>query len=388
VIVFQISVPLTVVALNNNIRYLWKLNLPVFAFEELKTVHLEITNMCQADCPMCARNYHGGQNNPLIVNTNWTIGEFKTIFNQEVLSKLETIYFCGNFGDPILNSDLMEMCSYLKDTNPEIRVHIHTNGSARHADWWKELVNALPVDHNVVFALDGLEDTHSIYRIGTDFNKIIDNARSFIDAGGTAEWSFIEFKHNEHQIDLARNLSEDLGFKRFTLKNSIRFLVEPRYKVVDRQGTVTHYIEPPSGNKMSFISKHVIKSYKTTIMSLEIKCKVQERKEIYIDSYKNILPCCWLSSIPYTQYDTTHFNPILRKTIKQQYQDLVDDLGGIQKLNALTVGIKSVLTSRKWQTVWKKYWNEKKLIMCARTCGVNSEISKPSDQVIESLSIR
>jgi MoaA/NifB/PqqE/SkfB family radical SAM enzyme len=386
VIVFQISVPLKVVTLNN-IRYLWKLNLPVFAFEELKTVHLEITNMCQASCPMCARNYHGGQDNPLIVNNNWTIDEFKTIFNQEVLSKLETFHFCGNFGDPILNSDLVKMCSYLKDSKPEIRVHIHTNGSARHTDWWKELVDALPADHNVIFALDGLKDTHSIYRIGTDFNKIIDNARSFIDAGGTAEWCFIKFRHNEHQVDDARNMSKDLGFKRFTLKNSIRFLVEPQYKVVDRQGTVTHYIEPPSDNKVSFITKHTINSYKTTVMSLEIKCKVQERKEIYIDAYKNILPCCWLSSIPYTQYDTTHFNPILRNTIKQQYQDLVDDLGGIQKLNALTVGIKSVLTSYEWQTVWGKYWNEKKLIMCARTCGVDSEISKPSDQVIESLAI-
>ena len=381
------TVPLKIDRLNSS-RYLLELHLPMFAFEELKTVHLEITSVCQAGCPMCARNYHGGQDNPLIVNTNWTIAEFITIFNKEVLTKLETFHFCGNFGDPILNSDLVKMCSYLKDNKPEIRVHIHTNGSAKNINWWKELVDALPADHNVIFALDGLEDTHSIYRIGTDFNKIINNAKAFIDAGGTAEWCFIKFKHNEHQVDDARDMSGDLGFNRFTLKNSIRFLVEPRYKVVDKQGTVTHYIEPPSDNKVSFLTRHVINSYKTTVMPLEIKCKVQERKEIYIDAYKNILPCCWLASVPYTQYDTIHFGPSLRNEIKQQYQDLVANLGGVQKLNALTTGIKSVLASQEWQTVWKKYWDEKKLIICAKTCGVDSEISTPSDQIIESVPIR
>jgi MoaA/NifB/PqqE/SkfB family radical SAM enzyme len=355
----------------------------MFAFEELKTIHLEITNMCQASCPMCARNYHGGLDNPLVVNTNWTLSEFKNIFTQDVLSIIEGVYFCGNFGDPILNTDLVGMCQYLRDHNPALRVHIHTNGGARNIKWWKDLASALPIEHTVVFALDGLEDTHHLYRIGTTYEQVIRNAKAFIDAGGVAEWCFIKFKHNEHQAEAARARAVELGFKHFTLKNSSRFLGEPKYKVLDKQGNITHYIEPPSDNKMHFISKEMIASYKETIMPLEIKCKVLESKEIYIDAQKNVLPCCWVASIPYTQYDDTNINLELRQEIKRQYEDLIVDLGGIEKLSAVNVGVKSVLNSQAWQTAWSKHWNEKKMIMCARICGESKIISKPGDQFLE-----
>lgn len=355
----------------------------MFAFEELKTIHLEITNMCQASCPMCARNYHGGLDNPLVVNTSWTLEEFKNVFTQDVLAVLEGVYFCGNFGDPILNTDLVGMCRYLRDHKPNLRVHIHTNGGARNTKWWQDLAAALPDEHIVVFALDGLEDTHHLYRIGTTYEQVIRNAKVFIDAGGIAEWCFIKFKHNEHQDKEARTRAVELGFKHFTLKNSSRFLGEPKYKVLDKQGETTHYIEPPTDNKMHFISKAMIASYKETIMPLEIKCKVLESKEIYIDAQKNIMPCCWVSSIPYTQYDDENIDLGLRQEIKRQYEDLVTDLGGIEKLHAVNVGVKAVLDSAEWQTAWYEHWNQKKMIMCARICGESKTISKPGDQFLE-----
>ena len=355
----------------------------MFAFEELKIIHLEITNMCQASCPMCARNYHGGIDNPLVINTSWTLEEFKNIFTQEVLSVLEGVYFCGNFGDPILNTDLIEMCQYLRDQKSNLRVHIHTNGGARNTDWWRTLAQTLPVNHRVVFALDGLEDTHHLYRIGTTYDQVIRNARVFINEGGIAEWCFIKFKHNEHQDKEARKRAADLGFKHFTLKNSSRFLGEPKYNVLNKQGETTHYIEPPTDNKMQFISKKMIESYKDIIMPLKIQCTVLESKEIYIDAHKNILPCCWVSSIPYTQYNTENINLGIRQEIKRQYEDLITDLGGIEKLNAVTTGIKSVLDSRAWQSAWHTHWNEKKMIMCARICGKSKTISTPGDQFLE-----
>jgi MoaA/NifB/PqqE/SkfB family radical SAM enzyme len=355
----------------------------MFTFEELKTIHLEITNMCQASCPMCARNYHGGMDNPLVVNTDWTFEEFKTIFTNEVLGVLESVYFCGNFGDPILNTDLIRMCQYFRDRKPTLKVHIHTNGGARNSKWWKNLAEALPDDHIVVFALDGLEDTHHLYRIGTTYDQVIRNATTFINAGGIAEWCFIKFKHNEHQDEDARQRAVALGFKHFTLKNSSRFLGEPKYKVLNKQGETTHYIEPPTDNKMHFISKEMIASYKETIMPLEIKCKVLQSKEIYIDAHKNILPCCWVSSIPYTRYDDENIGLEVRQEIKRQYEDLLLDLGGIDKLSAVTTGIKSILDSYEWQTVWDTHWTEKKMIMCARICGESKTISKPGDQFLE-----
>lgn len=355
----------------------------MFKFNELRTIHLEITNNCQASCPMCARNFHGGQENPLLKINNWTLQDFKDIFTDQVIAQVQGVYFCGNFGDPLLNNDLLDMIKWIVPKSPQLVINIHTNGGARKSEWWAELARSLPQNHMVNFGIDGLEDTHHLYRIGTTYETVVRNAKAFIDAGGKAEWVFLKFKHNEHQEQEARRRAKELGFAIFTLKNSSRFLGEPRYRVVDKEDNTTHYIEPPSDNKMNFISKDMIDKYKETIMPLEIKCKVQHDKEIYIDAFKTIMPCCWLASIPYTQYDYDNVNASLRYEIKKQYEGLVDDLGGIDALHAVNVGVKGVINSDKWQTVWSTYWTSKKLIMCARICGQTDTISKPGDQFLE-----
>ena len=50
----------------------------------------------------------------------------------------------------------------------------------------------------VTFGIDGLQDTNHLYRISTNFDKIIKNAKAFIDAGGFAKWHMLVFEHNEH----------------------------------------------------------------------------------------------------------------------------------------------------------------------------------------------
>ena len=143
----------------------------MFDFSDLKTIHIELTTNCQAKCPMCSRNIHSGIENPLLKIVGWTLEDFKTIINKEVLETVDRIYFCGNFGDPLLNDNLIEICKYAKETSPKTAIGIHTNGSLRNAKWWADLAQSLPQDHCVYFALDGLEDTHKLYRVGTDWNK-------------------------------------------------------------------------------------------------------------------------------------------------------------------------------------------------------------------------
>ena len=36
----------------------------------------------------------------------------------------------------------------------------------------------------------------------------MENVNAFISAGGTAYWKFLIFKHNEHQVEEAKKLSE------------------------------------------------------------------------------------------------------------------------------------------------------------------------------------
>lgn len=355
----------------------------MFNFNQLKSIHLEITNRCQASCPMCSRNVHGGLENPLIKNQDWTVQDFKHILNEEVLHQVDGFYFCGNFGDPIINNDLLEMCKYSTSVNPNLYIRIHTNGSARTTDWWTQLAASLPAAHNVIFAIDGLEDTHSLYRIGTDYNKVIENAQAFINAGGTAEWAFIKFKHNEHQLEEAERRAKELGFARFTYKDSARFVATEKFEVLDKQGDISYYLEPPTGSKINLITQDIIDNYQDIVDASEIDCYVVQTKEVYIDAYKKVMPCCFLSSIPYNYTRPNDNVKYIRQQMNTQYQNLINDLGNT---NALEKSIKDIVDSQPWQTVWNKYWYEQKLITCARTCGVN-KLSKPKDQFIEKVEL-
>jgi MoaA/NifB/PqqE/SkfB family radical SAM enzyme len=356
----------------------------MFEFSKLQSVHLEITNNCQAKCPMCSRNHRGGLENPNIKINEWSLEDFCKIFDKEVLHQINSIFFCGNFGDPIVNSDLADMCEYATIENPTLQIRIHTNGGARSKEWWKSLVQKLPKNHFVIFGIDGLEDTHHLYRIGTKYEQVIENAKAFIEAGGTAEWVFIKFKHNEHQIDEARKRATELGFKLFTVKNSTRFL-EEKFKVLDKNGNTVYHLEPPTSNQVTLITPSMIKNYRSWVNDSKIECYVQKNREVYIDAYKTVFPCCFIALTPYNYTEVNDLTFPVRQEIKKQYNELVGSLGGIENLNAINIGVKNIINSEKWQTVWNYYWNENKLITCARTCGVNEtqSVSKPKDQFVE-----
>lgn len=356
----------------------------MFKFNDLKSVHVEITTRCQASCPMCSRNYHGGLENPNLKINDWTIDDFRQIFTQEVLLQLESIYFCGNFGDPIINNDLIDMCKYSTEVNPNINIRIHTNGAARNVQWWKNLYHALPKNHVVIFGIDGLEDTHHLYRIGTTYEQVINNARTFIYEGGIAEWAFIKFKHNEHQVEEARERSKKEGFNIFTIKNSTRFL-EPKFSVYDKQGNTIYFLEPPSDNKVKLIDKKLIDDFNNWTAQTNIECYVQQTKEVYIDATKTLFPCCFLASAPYNYFDNKSDVAPIREKIKIQYNDLVSYFGGVENLNLSSRSLKEIINSKEWASAWDIYWGEKKLITCARTCGKHNTnpISQSKDQFIQ-----
>ena len=358
----------------------------MFKFNQLKSIHFEISNNCQASCPMCTRNIHGGVENPLLEIENWTIERFKTAISPEVIHQVHKLYFCGNFGDPIINKDLVDMCAYAKEIKSTIQIRIHTNGSARSKAWWIRLAQSLPEDHAVVFAIDGLSDTHSLYRIGTNYETILENARAFINAGGRAEWAFIRFKHNEHQVEEARAIAKATGFETFTMKDSSRFLLDPKFPVWNDKKETIYHLEPSTYSEMKFIDRKVLSNYKEIIGAMTIDCYVQHEREVYLDAKGHLLPCCWLGSIPYIPIDHEGLAVPVKQEMLNQYHDLVYNLGGLQKLDIMNNSLKDIIDSPEYQGVWDEYWNEKKLITCARACGKSAEkiISTPNDQFVAS----
>lgn len=357
----------------------------MFKFSELKMLHVELTSHCQASCPMCARNYHGGIKNTNLPLSEISLDDFKKIINDEVLIQIKYLYFCGNYGDPIISNNLINIIDYCKHKNADIGIGIHTNGSARSETWWKKLAQSLPRNHCVHFALDGLEDTHHLYRQGTDFNKIIKNASAFINSGGRAEWVFLSFKHNEHQIDAAKELAKQVGFEKFNHKATSRFLENPWFDVLDNQGTVLHRLEPPAEHKMTFVDPKIIKSYKAVVETAVINCKVQQDKSLYIDAFKHIWPCCWIGALPYIYSKSTDLSYAYQIDQTTIINQLVESIGGYESINLNNRSIKDVLEDSKWNVVWQDYWNKKLLATCAKTCGTFPKkiITSQEDQCIK-----
>jgi len=132
----------------------------------------------------------------------------------------------GNFGDSIMNKEFREILTYVKEHDTNIIVH--TNGSIHNEDYWKDVGNILSNSDIINFALDGLEDTHSIYRINTSYEKVLQNARAVISTQKSqVHWKFIVFDYNEHQVELARQLAKDYGFSTFSSVKTSRDFHRP-----------------------------------------------------------------------------------------------------------------------------------------------------------------
>lgn len=317
----------------------------MYNFEDIKDIHLELTSKCQARCPMCPRRVNGGILNPLITLTEIDLETFKKWFEPSFVKQLHSFLFCGNLGDPIIAQDCLEILEYLREANPGMHLSMHTNGSARTPKWWTRLA---ATKTHVTFGIDGLEDTHHLYRINTEWNKIIENAAAFIAAGGTAEWHMLAFKYNEHQIEDCQRIAKEMGFSRFAVKHTSRF-TEEKMHVIDDLGYTTHILYPTQ-KSLDMIPK--AKEARGE-QSPTIHCKAKKHSQLYISADGTVAPCCWLD-----------FSWILPRQASRV--DYMDRIGTFPNLNKQT--LKEIFDSGYFRKI-EETWANLPLKECSKQCG-------------------
>jgi MoaA/NifB/PqqE/SkfB family radical SAM enzyme len=353
--------------------------LSLYRYDDLRIVHLELTHRCNAACPMCARNIHGGAVNPDMPLAELSLEDIRKILLPEFIAGLKRIYACGNYGDPIVARDCLPVFRYLREHGPGLHLDLHTNGSARRPDWWRELADIMKAGpHYLRFGIDGLEDTNHLYRRGTDWKTVMRSAEAFIEAGGRAEWDFLVFRHNEHQVEAARKLAGDMGFAEFFVRKTGRFLdageleTSDRYEVQDRKGKVEYYLEQPQNPEYlnpAFGKLEIVKreygEYESYLDGVEIDCKVAGAKgKMYLSAQGYALPCCWLGAV-FSEASTPE---------RRQFAEMLESHGGIAALDAREHGLRAVIDGPLFQQAIPGSWDAPsiasgKLAICARTCG-------------------
>ena len=352
---------------------------PLYHYDQLRIIHLELTHRCNAACPMCARNVNGGAVNPDMPLSELSLADIKAILLPELIGRLKRIYACGNYGDPMVARDCIEVFRYLREHGPNLNLCLHSNGSARRPEWWRELAGIMKQGpHYLRFGIDGLEDTNHLYRRGTDWKTVMRSAAAFIDAGGRAEWDFLVFRHNEHQVEEARQLAEDMGFKKFFVRKTGRFLdageleTSDRFEVLDNKGSFEYFLEQPKNadfQNPAFGNLEIVKQrygeYQTYLDKVEIDCKVAgPKRKMYLSAQGYALPCCWLGAV-FSESSTAE---------RRQFADLLKSYGGIAAVDARKHGLKAVIEGPLFQQAIPASWDQTsiadgKLAICARTCG-------------------
>jgi hypothetical protein len=256
---------------------------------DVKWLYVEASSNCNAWCPTCPRNLKGYGLAPSLIEQDLSTDRFAEVLKQ--LPNLSVIQFGGNYGDPVIAHNLLDLIAVAKKHCSKIQ--IHTNGSIRNTRWWQELAVVLSdIDHDIWFGIDGLAGVHEIHRQGTNYQKIIDNASAFIQAGGFATWQFVPYAHNEHQVKNCIKVSQELGFKKFKLIKLYRDVQTVRHYRTGREFTLL----PPKE------FQHLIKMKKINTTLDRKNCMHQDLNSIYLAANGALSTCCYFSEI--NKFDT------------------------------------------------------------------------------------
>ncbi len=135
-----------------------------------RTVRIETTNHCQADCSFCPRS---------------TIGRAKSFMKQELFEKVvqqcseghcRLIHLHG-FGEPLLDKQLPERIKLCKQLGIP-RVKIFTNGDLLKDEMAQRLLES-GVDE-IKISIDGADSKEfNLLRVGLDHGKVLENVKAF-----------------------------------------------------------------------------------------------------------------------------------------------------------------------------------------------------------------
>lgn len=179
---------------------------------------VEPTTSCNLRCPECPTGMRSLSRPKGFMNMDTY---------REILKKLSpdliylTLYFQG---EPTLNPHFAEMVKVARDS--KIFVSTSTNGHYLNDENIEKIIKS-GLNH-LIISLDGLDQqTYEKYRVNGDFQTVIEGIKRLVAARKSMhskspfiELQFLVMRHNEHQMQQAREFAKQYGVDKLSFKTA------------------------------------------------------------------------------------------------------------------------------------------------------------------------
>ena len=182
------------------------------AYQKTQWLNVDISYRCILGCSACMRyiledpEKKGSDSLKYFKNKLEESSDISFLDLQKLAEFFPKISFCGGLSDPVFHPQFVDL---LKVTNTlPNKFRIHTAAQQKNLEWYKDAFSA---NKRVewVFGIDGLSDTSPVYRKRQNTDLMLDAMKLCSAMGLRAEWQFIVFDHNKHQINKAKEICEE-----------------------------------------------------------------------------------------------------------------------------------------------------------------------------------
>lgn len=246
---------------------------PAFVSGMPNTLIIEPGAICPLKCPFCPQSSKDFDLTRELLKFN----DFKRII--DYLEEFVDTILLFNWGEPLLNPSLPEMIRYVSERKIATIVHSNLNFLT------KKLAERLIRSglSELVASIDGAsEESYQAYKKGGSFKVALKNLKLLLNQKKKLGfktpniiWKFLVFKQNEHEINKAKLIAQEMG-----VSIDFKFAV----CVGEFEPSLDEY------NNKDFVNKF-IKNY-------DLPCEQLWRAPT-IHSDGSILPCCMVSQSKY-----------------------------------------------------------------------------------------
>ena len=244
---------------------------------EPQGIYIEPTNICTLKCAGCARTTFIKQWPQHWRNHSIDPDQLMRFLDVDLQGR--RVRLSGNYGDPIYHPEFIDLVKRLKQRGA--RLEITTNGSYRSPEWWQDLTAQLTEQDSIAFSIDGIPDNFVVYRENADWSSIQQGIEICVGSSVKTIWKYIPFEFNQHCMDQARQLSQDLGMDLFVIEPSKRFDDE-----------ATRQIKPSAELvNLEYESRMLWKNQGQ--VEVDAKCDNDQEHFVTADGY--YAPCCFVA---------------------------------------------------------------------------------------------